>query len=135
MYTELIFGVELKKDCDPKVIDILKFMLGRKEKPINLPDHKFFKTGNWRSLFLCSSYYFGYSTNITDFKFDYISNAYKISTRSSLKNYDNEISLFMDWITPYIYQGSGARDMIALETYEEASEPKIYYLIKEERGE
>ena len=61
-----------------------------------------------------------YKDNITD--------SYVLSTRSSIKNYANEIETFLDWIKPYIESGSGYRDMYAIVTYEEDETPKIYYL-------
>ena len=127
MYTELIFGASLKKNTPKEVIDVLKYMIGDiKEKPIDFPF-----SGN-RSLFLSGSYYFGVCDPVKKLWFDTIDNSYKISTRSNLKNYNNEIETFLEWIKPYIESGSGSNNMYAIVTYEEDYEPTIYYLNKNE---
>ena len=72
MYTQLHYGVRIKKETDPKVIDILQFM-AENEKPINieLPNHPFFKCARWQYLFSSDSYYFDYKTHVC-FKYDEI---------------------------------------------------------------
>lgn len=57
---------------------------------------------------------------------DEISKCYHISTRSNIKNYENEIELFLDWIKPYIEYGSGVRNLYAIVTYEGGT-PILYY--------
>ena len=124
MYTELIFGAELKKETPNEVIEALKYMLGEiEEKPNNFP----LPDGRCEWLFLGSSAYFPIS-GVNSLSKDNIDNQWRLSTRSNIKNYEGEIQLFLDWIKPYISQGSGSRDMYAIVTYEEAREPMIYYL-------
>ena len=60
--------------------------------------------------------------------YDDIAKQYSLHCRTNIKNYDNESEKFLDWIKPYIAQGSGLRDFYAVVMYEEASEPAIYYL-------
>ena len=56
MYTELIFGAELKIDTPELVIDSLKYILGEtRERPECFP----LPEGNSEGLFRGSSYYFG----------------------------------------------------------------------------
>lgn len=125
MYTELIFGAELKKETPQEVIDTLKFMLGEiKDKPENFP----LPNGRCEWLFTCSSYYFGISSPVNKMWFDNITKQWHISTRSNIKNYENEIETFLEWIKPYIDSGSGYRDMYAITIYEDAEEPTIYFL-------
>lgn len=60
--------------------------------------------------------------------YDNISKDYRISTRSNLKNYDDEIELFLDWIKPYIRSGSGLENVYAYVLYEQDKIPTVYYL-------
>ncbi len=131
MYTELIFGAELKKDTPKEVIDIIQYMVGgdfEEDKELKIPEHNFFKTSRWRMLFTCSSYYFGVNESLKKMWYDEISNTWRISTRSNIKNYDSEIEEFLEWIKPYIEDGSGDRGFYAIVCYEEQEEPRIYYL-------
>lgn len=124
MYTELIFGAELKSDTPNIVIESIKYMLGRiEEKPKHFP----LPDGRCESLFTGSSFYFGVSSPVCSFWKEEITKNWILSTRSNIKNYFNEIECFLEWIKPYISSGSGSKDMYAIVTYEE-SEPKIYYL-------
>ena len=125
MYTELIFGAGLRKDTPTKVIESLKYMIGETpEKPTDFP----LPDGRCEWLFRGSSYYFGVNNPFSKMWFDDISENWRISARSNIKNYEDEIEAFLSWIEPYIGQGSGSREMYAIVTYEEASEPDIYYL-------
>ena len=125
MYTELIFGAELKKDTPNEVIEALKYMLGETEtKPTNFP----LPDGTWERLFCGGSYYFAVNKAVNKMWFDDISRSWRLSTRSNIKNYDQEIQTFLEWIEPYIYGGSGSRDMYAIVIYEVSAEPTIYYL-------
>lgn len=62
MYTELIFGAELKKNTPNKVIEALKYMLGEIEaRPDNFP----LPNGRCESLFCGCSYYFAISDPVS----------------------------------------------------------------------
>ena len=125
MYTELIFGADLKKDTPKNVIEALKYMIGdTKEKPNDFP----LPDGICEWLFRGASYYFGVNRPVSKMWFDDISKSWALSTRSNIKNYEGEIEAFLEWIKPYIDGGSGVRDMYAIVTCEESDEPKIYYL-------
>ncbi len=127
MYTELIFGCALKLDTPQGVIGILQGLVKGELDNIKTMDDDFFASERWGYLFRMSSYYFGVNEPQGKIWFDNIAKNWRISTRSNLKNYDNEIEKFLAWIKPYIEGGSGERDMYAIVTYEE-SLPKIYYL-------
>jgi len=132
MYTELIFGCGLKKETPKDVIDILKYMCDenndKSTEGLVIPNHPLFGDTRWRIMFQCSSYYFGANEGLSKLWYDDISKNWRISTRSNLKNYNDEIELFLDWIKPWISQGSGSRDLYAIVMYEESSEPTLYYL-------
>ena len=125
MYTELIFGAELKKETPEQVINALKYIIGELEdKPDDFP----LPEGRCKYVLNGSSYYFGVSESLSKIWFDEISKSWKISSRSNIKNYENEIEKFLEWIKPHIERGSGAKNMYAITIYEEDFEPTIYYL-------
>lgn len=125
LYTELIFGAELKKDTPNEVIESLKYMLGEIEnKPANFP----LPDGRCERLFKSVSYHFAISNSVNKMWFDNIDNRWHLSTRSNIKNYRQEIQTFLEWIKPYIYSGSGGRDMYAIVIHEEQDEPTVHYL-------
>ena len=125
MYTELIFGAELKKDTPNQVIEALKYMIGEtKEKPSDFP----LPDGRCEWLFQGGSYYFAINNSVTKMWLDDIDKQWHISTRSNIKNYESEIETFLDWIKPYIDGGSGGRDLYAITIYEEQDTPTLYYL-------
>ena len=70
------------------------------------------------------SYYFSADTNST-LRFDDISNAYYLCIRTNLKNYDNEITEFIDWIKPYLNKLDG--DFLGFSRYEETEIPNLIY--------
>lgn len=125
MYTELIFGAELKRDTPNEVIEALKYMIGEtKEKPSKFP----LPDGRCEWLFQGGSYYFAINNAVTKMWLDDIDNQWHISTRSNIKNYESEIETFLEWIKPYIDSGSGGRNLYAITIYEEQDTPTLYYL-------
>ena len=124
MYTELIFGAELINETPEQVINALKYIIGDlDDKPNDFP----LPEGRCEYLLTGSSYYFGVNSSVSKMWFDEISKSWIISSRSNIKNYENEIETFLKWIKPYIRSGSGRRNMYAIVIYEEASKPTIYY--------
>ena len=123
MYTELIFGASFKPETPKQVIDTLRYMAGDlKEEPRNMA----FDSN--RNPLVGGSHYFGVISSVTKMYYNEIAKCWVLSSRANLKNYDNNIDLFLEWVKPYIDNGSGARDMYAIKIYEEQSEPTIYYL-------
>ena len=127
MYTEFVFGAELKKDVPEEVINILKSLFLQVELNVTLPDHNFFKCGRWSLISSMCSYYFGYPRPLSNLYFDDISKTYRLAIRSSIKNYNNEIENFINWINPYIESGSGVNDFLGYSIYEEDEKPELYF--------
>ena len=135
MYTELIFGAALKESTPDNVINIIKKMVDRNLNiDVELPNHVFFNTKWGSSIMRMTSYYFPGTHSPTFWKDD-ISKLWYLHFRSNIKNYDNEIDKFLDWIKPYIIKGSGRRNFYAIVTYEESEIPTIYYLNEDEYDE
>lgn len=108
-----------------EVVNVLKFMVDSETYPEPAhPSHPFFQTSRWSWMFRSNSFYF-VPRSIQLFERDDISNNWVLIVRCDLKNYENEIEKFIDWITPYVDMGPD--QMFAYSRYEETKEPTIYY--------
>lgn len=125
IYTELIFGASLKRDTPKQVIDALKYITGQiedKPKDFPLPEGRCeWLLGGGSGYFPCHTKQF--------FKEEY-SDCWTLNTRSNIKNYNNEIETFLNWIEPYVQYASGVNNMYAIVIYEESETPTIYYATK-----
>lgn len=115
MYTALSLGVELNRELLRKMnhsvepccpADVLEYLVtGRRERAAHAYAsqslHPLFSSDRWPVLLRCDSYYFDYQTR-WDFKYDSIAKHYFLSGVSNLKNYNNEIGKFLDWLKPFI---------------------------------
>lgn len=125
MYTELHFNSALKPDVPTPVLEILNYMLGTDEfGPKALPDHPLFATQRWSVMLHCDSYYFDADT-VSTLRYDEIAKQHYLCIRCNLKNYDDEIEKFIDWIMPYLGKQPG--DFLGFHRYEEAEEPTLIY--------
>lgn len=119
MYTELVFKADIKSDLPADVRTILHAMFSPRDVAkvdVELPDHPFFKCPRWQMIGACSSYYhIPWATS--RFEDDYI------FSRSDLKNYDDEINKFIDWVKPYIAAPPG--HCIGWSWYEESNVPTL----------
>lgn len=122
MYTELVLSTRIKND--PTAVAVLKYMAGATNELPALPDHPLFATTRWRMLFSCSSHYF-VPTSVVKFEFNDIANCWLLISRADLKNYENEIEKFVDWINPYLEIENG--EMFGYSRHEECLEPTIHF--------
>lgn len=101
MYTELDLKVAIKDD--PIVVDILKdISTGDESLTIkDRLDHPFFKTDRCDMVGWGGSYYFD-GQPYTQFRYDEIAKCWFLTTCFNLKNYNQEIEKFLDWLCPYI---------------------------------
>lgn len=125
MYTELHFNSELRGNVPDGIVAVLKYMLGDIKEEPSLPDHELFATKRWRVMLRMDSYYFDADTHST-LRYDDISNNYYLCVRSNLKNYDQEIEKFVDWIIPYLDKYDG--DFLGFRRYEETEDPTLIYM-------
>ncbi len=121
MYTELIFGAELKKDTPQSVINTLLYMTGYIEKPYKIAFDFI------RNPLDGTSGSFGVNKSLKKMWFEKEYNTWHISTRSNIRNYSNDIDNFLDWIKPYVERGSGIGEFYAIKIYEDDKYPIIYY--------
>lgn len=149
MYTELILGCSLSEKTPRILIEALDWVINSKKKPkYENPKNYEEKIYNERFIDrtfsekeieefekkydLCciiysGSYYFGCADSKPSFYKDDISKDYKLSFRSNCKN-GGIIENFLEYIKPYIIQGSGPSDVYAYVQYEEDEFPTIYSL-------
>lgn len=119
MYTELVLKCMVKQDRPEIVHKVLSYMFPQDlDRPDELPEHEFFKTERWYLIGGSSSCYHIPSPSA------YYDGRYLFS-RSDLKNYGNEISLFLDWLNPYLDNYPG--ECIGWVWYEEDHEPQLIY--------
>lgn len=122
MYTELVLGIEIEDN--KKVIQTLKYMLNETEYQPEW-EHELFRTDRWEYMLRCGSYYFDGKPDSKLFK----DNLYKdksmyfLNVRCNLKNYNNEIEKFLDWLCPYIKTFG----FLGYKRYEEHEDPTLIY--------
>ena len=104
MYTELFVEGGLKAAAPQEIKNVIYYLFDQarddhmKIQPIAWPDHPFFTLPRWASIGNCSSFYHvPLSMSTCD---EQQGQLYFVS-RSDLKNYDNEIAAFLDWLRPY----------------------------------
>ena len=119
MYTRLTFWAEIP---DAHADEVKSLVSMRPES--RRPDHPFFKTPRYGVLFSCSSYYF--NTGRSRLERDDIIKGYWLNIDSSLKNYDDEIELFLDWIHPLVKPGN-FQHVGGFTQYEEDERPTLIY--------
>lgn len=122
MYTELVLGIEVENN--PKVIQTLKYMLNKTEYHPEW-EHELFKTDRWEYMLICDSYYFDGQTDSKLFEDNLNPNTpmYFLNVRCNLKNYNDEIEKFLDWLSPYIK----TYGLLGYKRYEECEEPTLIY--------
>lgn len=148
MHTEFIFGCKLSKDTPKECLDSLDYVINGEEghsyirwnsKTNKIEVDKYERTTlqedidafieKWDlwNLFKCSSYSFGSANPIGKFYLDGNYDNYHISTRADLKNYGGQIENFIEYIKPYVTQGSGCyHNIFAYVQYEEEEFPTLY---------
>lgn len=122
MYTEFNAALCFKKNTPSSVIEIIECLLGDKEWPEKLPEHDFFKSSRFRMVLTCDSYYF---PSISDSKMeqDRIDHRYHLNIRCNLKNYDDEIEKFLDFISTHIE----TEGFLGYMRHEEFENPTLIY--------
>lgn len=120
MYTEAVIKAEFEvSDLDENARAVLDYLFSPDSpKPEALPEHKFFSCPRWEFVGNCSSYY--HHPEVVTSYFENYGTVY-LFTRFDLKNYDGEIDLFIDWISPYV----GDVTCLGYQWYEESEKPEL----------
>lgn len=123
-HTEIDFNSGIKEGSPRLVFDILNYMVrNTKNRPRVLPKHPLFLTDRWQIMLICDSYCFDADTHSTFRRGKF--GSWYLCIRSNLKNYCNEIELFIDWVMPYLYQEEG--NFLGFYRYEETKKPTLIY--------
>jgi hypothetical protein len=129
MYTEIYVNVDLKKETPEDVINVLKAMCGMEDS-----DEKVLEPypDRWNGLFYSGSYYTP-NTRCHSLTYDNISNQWSLLGKGDIKNYEQEIQQFFEWIIPHVEGYSG--DFIGYHRYEEQRVPTLVFLPDDEEDE
>ena len=122
MYTEFFYRAEIRRNAPEVVKYVLKFLCAEMQRPPrNLPDHEFFQCSRWPSVAVMGSAYFISREPI----FRDTGHSYELAIHSSMKNYEDEIQKFVDWIDPYVRAIQG--DFLGYSLYEESNQPEMFF--------
>lgn len=125
MNTLLKFKTRLTQETPEIVVQALKFMTGQMEKtPRYLPKHNFFRTERWDCMLQMDSEYFEEKTK-SELIYDSDYKAVFLNVTCNFKNYNNEISEFIDWIMIYCSEEPGA--LLGSYRFEESKEEILIY--------
>jgi hypothetical protein len=108
-YTQLYISVNLRPDTPDLVLSVLQNMLQNQMRTwarSELPDHPLFKTPRYDDLLGCNRGCFPGSFGGSLAGQQNSGSVHRLTAQCSLKNYHNEIGLFLDWIRPYVCEGS-----------------------------
>ncbi|RPJ98091.1 hypothetical protein EH11_04171 [Bacillus subtilis] len=128
MYTELVCAFALIEETPNCIIETLEFMSGqRDEHPSELPEHQLFLEGSrWAWMLQSDSYYFDGKTH-SEIVRDTLEGRYYATIRCNLKNYNNEIENFIEWISPFIYKRD-ENSFIGYKRYEDDKVPELIFV-------
>jgi len=135
MYTEMNVSFDLDYSKMDEYSNILRFMTGDLTVDRNklvLPQHPLFSTGRWEHMLCSSSYYFAGETH-SDFHVEEDFKLTTLTSLSSLKNYEDEIEKFCDWVSQYIYLGPNRSSIVfaGYKRYEEDIAPTLIYFTRD----
>jgi len=108
MYTEFVFqGEKIVSQKLPKnIIELFSYFFDKDttihSQDVQLPDHPFFKCSRWDHIGHMSSYYFNPFALRYSQKHVLDNCGEHVFLLCNLKNYGNEIKLFLDWVDPYM---------------------------------
>ena len=124
MYTELHYNAALREDTPEKVISILKYMTGEEAGHYGEPEHELFNCARWEVMLQCDSFYFDAITK-SSVTFNTTSEHYYLNIVCNLKDYNNEILEFIDWVDQYT--DKVVDDFLGFYRYEEDEVPTLIY--------
>lgn len=125
MYTALSLGIELEPTTPKDVITILKGMTDHEKLEeaqilAAYNNHPLFGHTRWHFMLRCDSYYFDWATGF-HLGYDDMTGRWNLTGASNLKNYSNEINLFLDWLQPHMNTGG----YIGWKMYEQDNLPTL----------
>lgn len=129
MYTEIYFSANLKDNLPQEVQAVIAYMAtANAEISVildSLPAHSLFQSERWKWLMVGHSYYFN-GSSFRVFRRDKIGNFWALTFKADIKNYQDEIGKWLDFITPYLEPSYGP-EHIGHFRYEEQNAPTLLY--------
>lgn len=126
MYTELNMSAVVKPDENNLLV--LRYMVGDEDVLATdiesiIPKHRLFEleTGRWTYMLNCDSFYFDHTAHselVDRHGVDTV-----LNVRCDLKDYEDEIKHFLDWV----YSFSSTRGFVGYTRYEECEDPTLIY--------
>ena len=117
MYTEIYVNVDFDENTPDEVIGTIKAMCAKDDRSPFLSD----KPSRWSYLFNNGSYYLPL-TECGLLTYDDIGKQYSLIGKGDIKNYEQEIQQFFDYIKPYV-----ENEFMGYYRYEESREPVLVY--------
>lgn len=124
MYTELILGIEFKKDTPEYIIEAIDCIINENEI-ISDDAQKFIDEYALGSIFHGCSYYFAVDRPNYAFWKDTYDDSWHLSSRANLKD-GGRIEKFLNFIKDYVENGAGPLGVFAYVQYEESEFPTIW---------
>lgn len=118
MYTEIYINTNLKENTPQDVIDVLKAMCEFDGDAECLKD----KPARWAYMFANGSFYTPNTSCALLTKHIGLGEFWSLLAKGDIKNYEDEIEQFFDWIRPYCEEG-----FIGYSRYEECWSPKLEF--------
>ena len=126
MYTELILGIEFKKDTPEYIIEAIDCLINESDNDKISDEAQIFIEEYDLGLMLHGcSYYFAVSDPNYAFWKDKYDKKWHLSSRANLKN-GGRIEKFLNFIKDYVDGGSGPLKVFAYVHYEESEFPTIW---------
>lgn len=132
MYTEVLLKANILTE-DPQVVAVLKHLWQEGPSPETLPAHPLFACARWTALGSGSSFYHHPAAVISVVKIEggcADTLDWYVFIRVDLKNYEEEVEKFFDWIMPYVHDGAG--QTVGYSWYEEERDPSLIHVPKRE---
>ncbi len=138
MYTEIYVNIDLKQDLPENALYVLKGLVRSVKSRCNfhnqdfdhtdvdVDDEKFIeltsKFGDRFPWLFCNGSYYTPNTTVAELSYDFISESWSLLGKGDIKNYDDEIQQFFEWIAPY-----SDTEFLGYSRYEEDEKPTLYF--------
>lgn len=120
MYTEIYVNVDLIKDLPEEIFNTLKALCEYDYESMYFQD----KPPHFPFLFSNGSVYTP-NSSCSSLTFDKDLKYWSLLGKGDIKNYNNDIDFFFEWINPYVDLEKGM--FIGYSRYEEDSKPTLYF--------
>lgn len=147
-YTEFIFGCSLSKDTPRECVEALDLFINGEDKKPKYENPTTRSENDYNNAYIertlerkaiddfaakyairdicrSGSFWFG-APNASRFHYNIYGDDYRLSIRSNIMNYNDVIGKFIEYISPYVIDGSGTKNVIAYAHREGRALPVVY---------